>query len=81
MFGDRPAVTFSSIHPNARLPSSKLLALHAACARVVHTSGAAAAINELEYNVEETRVLSVDGSSSRLLDHLMTPFAAIPEAE
>jgi len=71
-------VTFTSSHKNARPPEPKLLALHAACARVVRMSGAAEAIDELERDVEETRVLAFDGSSARLLDHLITPFAIIP---
>ena len=41
-------------------------------------SGAAKAIAELEYDAEETRVLAFDGSSARLLDHIMVPFANIP---
>ena len=76
--GNRLSVTFSSNHENARVPNPKLLALHAACARVAHMSGAAEAFDEFERDVDDTRVLAFDGSSSRLLDHLMTPFAAIP---
>jgi len=38
-------------------------------------SGAAEAIDELECDVEETRALAFDGSSARLLDYLMAPFA------
>ena len=72
-------ITFSSSFPNSRLPCPILLGLHAACARVAHMSGAAEVIDELERDVEETRVLAFDGSSARLLDHLMTPFATIPE--
>ena len=41
-------------------------------------SGAAKAFNELERDVEEALVLSSDGSSARLLDHLLTPFGTIP---
>ena len=78
--GDRLSVTFSSNHENARLPDPRLLALHAGCARVAHMTGAARAIAELERNAEEARVLAADGSSARLLDHLMTPFAVIPGA-
>ena len=59
---------------------SRLLALHAACARVAHMSGAAKAFDELERDVEDTEVLAFDGSSSRLLDHLLTPFSVVPEA-
>ena len=35
-------------------------------------SGAAEAFDELERDVEDTRVLAFDGSSSHLLDHLLT---------
>ena len=75
--GNRLSVTFSSNNPDARLPNPKLLALHAACARVAHMSGAAEAFDELERDVEETRVLTFDGSSARLLDHLMSPSMTI----
>ena len=87
--GNRLSVTFSSNNPDARLPNPKLLALHAACARVAHMSGAAEAFDELECDVEdetfdeserdveETRVLAFDRSSARLLDHLMSPSMAI----
>jgi len=72
------SVTFSSNYKDARLPNPQLLALHAACARVAHMSGAAETFYELERDVEDTRVLAFDGSSARLLDHLMIPFATIP---
>ena len=77
--GDRLSVTFTSNNKDARLPDPRLLALHAACARAVRMSGAAEVIDEFERDVEETRVLASDGSSARLLDHLITPFARIPE--
>ena len=73
-------VTFSSHVTGARLPNCKLLTLHAVCARVGHLSGAAQAVNELEEDVEELRVLAFDGSSARLLDHLIAPFAVVPGA-
>lgn len=76
--GDRLLATFSSHHPDARLPDRRLLTLHAACARVAHLSGAAEAIDELEEDAQETRVLAFDGSSAHLLDYLMGPFAAVP---
>jgi hypothetical protein len=74
---DRPSVTFSSSLGDALLPNPRLLALHAACARVVHMSGAAEAFVEFERDVEYTRVLAFDGSSARLLNHLMSPLEAI----
>ena len=40
-------------------------------------SDAAEAIDELERDVEETRVFTLDGSSVRPLDHLMTLFETI----
>ncbi|KAF8556091.1 hypothetical protein OG21DRAFT_1506870 [Imleria badia] len=60
-------------------PDPFLLALHATCARVAHMSGAAEFFDQVQWDAEETRVLASDGSSSTLLDHLLTPFAVIPE--
>ena len=77
--GDRLCVTFSPGHMDTQPPSPQLLALHAACARVVHMSGAAEALDELHHDAEEMTVLALDGSSARLLDHPMSPFATIPE--
>jgi hypothetical protein len=37
-------------------------------------SGAAEAFDEVERDLEDTRVLALDGSSAHLLDHLLTPF-------
>ena len=76
--GNRLLVTFSSHVPDARLPDGKLLTLHAVCARVAHLSGAAEAIDEWEQDAEDIRVLAFDGSSARLLDHLIAPFAIVP---
>ena len=72
-----PCVTFSGSAEGVRLPYPKLLALHAACARVAHMSGAAEAFDEIECDIEETRVLAFDGSSARALDHLLTPLGTI----
>jgi len=78
--GDRLSVTFYSNYQNARLPSPQLLALHAACARAAHMSGAVKTLYELEWDIEETRVLAYEGYSARLLHHLLSPLAAIPGA-
>ena len=75
-FGD-VFVTFTRSDERQKLPDPKLLGLHAACARVAHLSGAAKAFDQLESDVEETLVLSSDGSSARLLDYLLTPFGTI----
>ena len=48
---------FRSDLEGAPPPDSQLLALHAACARVAHMSGAAEFFNELERDAEETEVL------------------------
>lgn len=48
----RLSVTFCSNHADARLPNPKLLALHAACARVVHMSGAEEAFDDPDPNAE-----------------------------
>ena len=42
-------------------------------------SGAAEAFDEVERDIEDTRVLAFNGSSAHLLDHLLIPFVAIPE--
>ena len=42
-------------------------------------SGAAEAFDKVERDLEDTTVLAKDGSSARLLDHLLAPFEAIPE--
>ena len=41
-------------------------------------SGTAEACDGLERDVQDTRVLAFDGSSTQLLVHLITPFATIP---
>ncbi|KAF9643201.1 hypothetical protein BDM02DRAFT_3227296, partial [Thelephora ganbajun] len=67
--------TFGSGHA---APDPKLLALHAMCAQVVHMSGAAKFLDELEWKAEETNVLAFDGSSVHLLSNLMSPYTVIP---
>ncbi|KAH7905907.1 hypothetical protein BJ138DRAFT_1017041 [Hygrophoropsis aurantiaca] len=63
-----PTVTFTTHDPvNFPLPSPEYLRLHAAAARVAHLSGAGEYINKILRDVEETRVLSTDGSSAELL--------------
>jgi len=56
----RLSVTFSSNHADARPPNPKLLALHAASARVVHMSGAAQAFHELDRNAKTFDELECD---------------------
>lgn len=72
-------VEFNSKLERVLPPDPFLLALRATCARVAHMSGAAEFFDQVEWDAEETRVLASDGSSCTLLDHLLTPFAIIPE--
>jgi hypothetical protein len=54
------------------LPDPDLIALHAACARVAHMSGAAEYFDMLERDAEETTVLASNGSSAYLLHGLLS---------
>ena len=58
--------------PIPALPNPDLIALHAACARVAHMSGAAEYLDRLERDAEEMTVLASDGSSAHLLHGLLT---------
>ncbi|EKM51666.1 uncharacterized protein PHACADRAFT_261937, partial [Phanerochaete carnosa HHB-10118-sp] len=49
------------------LPDPRLLAVHAACARVVHMSGAAEYMDKCDRDAEDMQVLAEDGSSSAVL--------------
>jgi hypothetical protein len=66
-------VTFTSSDPtNLPVPSPELLALHAACAKVAHLSGASEHIDELDRDLDDLRVLAADGSSSSVLAHALS---------
>ncbi|KDQ15346.1 hypothetical protein BOTBODRAFT_173840 [Botryobasidium botryosum FD-172 SS1] len=60
-------ITLTSTDTRLHLPDSRLLGLHAACAKVTHASGAAEVIDQILWDLEEARVLSEDGSSSDVL--------------
>ncbi|KAM6503553.1 hypothetical protein JOM56_000496, partial [Amanita muscaria] len=51
------------------LPSRDYLALHAACAKVAHLSGAAEYMDSMFTDMEEMPVLSNDDSSAAVLEH------------
>ncbi|KAF7299234.1 hypothetical protein MIND_00872100 [Mycena indigotica] len=53
--------------PVPSLPSPTLLAIHAACCRVAHLSGAAEQADQILHDLETTQVLAEDGGSSHLL--------------
>ncbi|EKM53636.1 uncharacterized protein PHACADRAFT_125491 [Phanerochaete carnosa HHB-10118-sp] len=49
------------------LPDPRLLAIHAACARTLHMSGAAEYIDKCDWDAEDIQVLAEDGSSHAIL--------------
>jgi hypothetical protein len=66
-------VTFTSPDPiTLPVPSPELLALHAACAKVAHLSGAGEQIDKFDRDLDDLRVLAPDGSSSSVLAHALS---------
>lgn len=64
--------TFSTPNPQRLpLPSPTYLAIHAACAKVAHFSGAGEYIRKILRHMEDTRVLAEDGGSAELLHMAM----------
>ncbi|KAJ3752646.1 hypothetical protein EV360DRAFT_54844 [Lentinula raphanica] len=62
--------TFSTPGPmNLPIPNSKLLALHAACAKVAHLLSAGKYIEKIDNNEETIGVLASNGGSSKILTH------------
>ena len=68
-------VTFATTIPNLPLPSPEYLALHALCCEVTWMSGAGDLLDELQRDLEETRVLAKDGSTAHLLS---TALSSLP---
>jgi hypothetical protein len=66
LVGTLPQVTFHSDDPILLPPDPRYIALHAACAKVAHMSGASEYIEMVMKDMEKT-VLAEDGSSARLL--------------
>ena len=63
-------ITLTSSDPaKLPIPSPKLIALHAACSKVAHLSGAGAYIDKLDRDVDDLDVLACDGGSSDVLTH------------
>ena len=62
-----PAVVTFTAQGGLPLPDPRYLALHAACARVAHLSGAGEYIDAFHRDMETTLVLAKDGSSAKLL--------------
>ena len=51
------------------VPSPKLIALHAVCAKVAHLSGAGEYIDKLDQDADDLDVLAGDGGSSDILTY------------
>lgn len=66
---DGTRITFTSSQASLRLPNPKYLAIHAACARVVHMAGIAKVVDKMldDRDSEDMPVLSSDGLLHSLL--------------
>ncbi|KAF5354222.1 hypothetical protein D9756_007009 [Leucocoprinus leucothites] len=64
-------VKFTSTNKNLLLPSPTYLRIHAACAKVAHLSGAGEYIDKLYQDLEDSKVLNPNGSSSETLEHAL----------
>ncbi|KAJ7584852.1 hypothetical protein C8J56DRAFT_892567 [Mycena floridula] len=62
--------------PLPELPSRTLLSIRAACSRVANLSGGAEQIEQMMRDLEETTVLSEDGSTAELLTSRLLSVAA-----
>ena len=63
---------FTTVDPDKLpLPSPELLALHAACAKVAHLSGAGEYVDRIIEDMEQIDVLAYDGTSSDILHHAL----------
>ena len=60
-------VTFTSAFPELPLPDPRYLALHAACAKVAHLSGAGEYIERTFRELDNMKVLASNGSSAEAL--------------
>ncbi|KAH9013272.1 hypothetical protein EDB85DRAFT_1877121 [Lactarius pseudohatsudake] len=64
-------ITLTSADPRLPLPNPEYLEIHAACCRVAHLSGAGEYMDKVLEDLEDTRVLSQDGSSARILSFVL----------
>jgi hypothetical protein len=68
-------ITFQAAESGPALPNPDYLGIHAACCRVAHLSGAAEHMDKILEDLEDTRVLSNDGSSAHVLSFALQPFS------
>jgi hypothetical protein len=70
LYGHPEFVTFTTPDQDKLpVPSPTYLAIHAACAKVAHLSGAAECIAKLHRDMEECMTLHPDGASASMLEH------------
>jgi len=63
-------VTFTTPDPvKLPVPSPTYLAIHAACAKVAHLSGAARCIDKFYQDMEDGTTLDPNGASAEMLEH------------
>ncbi|KAL6302408.1 hypothetical protein BKA93DRAFT_736934 [Sparassis latifolia] len=69
---NNPVIQLTTTNASLPLPDSRLLQLHATCAKVAHLSGAGEYIDATLRDMEELKVLASDGGSAHvLLDALL----------
>ncbi|KAH9008972.1 hypothetical protein EDB84DRAFT_1280840 [Lactarius hengduanensis] len=64
-------ITLTSERSDLPLPNPDYLEIHAACCRVAHLSGAGEYMDKVLEDLEDTHVLSEDGSSARILSFVL----------
>ena len=72
LYGYPELVTFTTPDQDKLpVPSPDYLAIHAACARVAHLSGAAECIDKFYQDMEDSKTLAPDGTSASMLEHAL----------
>jgi len=72
-----PYVTFTTPdQEKLPVPSPTYLAIHAACTKVAHLSGARECIDKLYRDMEGSLTLAPDGSSALMLEHAISELQA-----
>ncbi|TDL19325.1 hypothetical protein BD410DRAFT_792367 [Rickenella mellea] len=61
----------TSDETNLPVPSPNYLAIHAACAKVAHLSGAAQCIDKLYQDLDDSTTLDPNGASAEILEHAL----------
>ncbi|KAI9437453.1 hypothetical protein H4582DRAFT_277290 [Lactarius indigo] len=68
---DDRRITLTSAFADLPLPNPVYFEIHAACCRVAHLSGAGEYMNKVLEDMEDTSVLSEDGSSAHILSFVL----------